>query len=76
MPCITVDQCVAQPAGKHVFEAVFKCVNEMKMPWDKLVGLASDGVPEMCGEKTGLVSITCGRRNVQVNCITVSHTRK
>ncbi|XP_058025772.1 general transcription factor II-I repeat domain-containing protein 2-like [Ahaetulla prasina] len=41
--------------GKDVFEAVSKCVNDMKLPWDKLTGLTTDGAPLMCGEESGLV---------------------
>ncbi|XP_069764237.1 general transcription factor II-I repeat domain-containing protein 2A-like [Narcine bancroftii] len=35
--------------GKEIFEEVSKCLNEMMLPWDKLVGLAT------CGQKSGLV---------------------
>ena len=66
VPCITEDQCVWQPVGKCIFKEVFKCVNEMKMPWDKLVGLMSDGVSAMCNEKSGLVCKRCRRRIAQV----------
>ena len=41
--------------GKDLFEEVSKCINEMGLPWDKLVGLTTDGVPAMCGKKNGLV---------------------
>ncbi|XP_062373410.1 general transcription factor II-I repeat domain-containing protein 2-like [Sardina pilchardus] len=41
--------------GKDLFEEVCKCVNEMGLPWDKLVGLTTDGAPAMCGQKNGLV---------------------
>jgi len=41
--------------GKEIFEEVSKCVTEMRLPWDKLVGLTTDGAPAMCGQKSGLV---------------------
>ncbi|KAK0133129.1 General transcription factor II-I repeat domain-containing protein 2 [Merluccius polli] len=41
--------------GKEIFEEVSKCVTEMKLTWDKLVGLTTDGAPAMCGQKSGLV---------------------
>ncbi|KAJ3582444.1 hypothetical protein NHX12_000606, partial [Muraenolepis orangiensis] len=43
--------------GKEMFEEVSKCVIEIKLPWDKLVGLATDGAPAMCGKKSGLVGM-------------------
>lgn len=47
--------------GKDIFEEVSKCVNELKLPWDKLTGLTTDGAPVIRGEKNGLVG-GCGRR--------------
>ena len=41
--------------GKEILEEVSKCVTEMKLPWDKLVGLTTDGAPAMRGQKSGLV---------------------
>ena len=34
--------------GKDLFEEVYKCVNEMGLPWDKLFGLTTDGAPAIC----------------------------
>ena len=41
--------------GKDLFDEVCKCMNEMGLPWDKLVGLTTDGAPAMCSQKNGLV---------------------
>lgn len=41
--------------GKDIFEEVCKCVTEINLPWDKLVGLTTDGAPAMSGKKNGLV---------------------
>lgn len=55
---------MAQPQGNEIFEGVFfRCVTEMKLPWDKRVGLMTDGAPAMCDQMSGLVG-----RVREVNC--------
>ncbi|XP_072239317.1 general transcription factor II-I repeat domain-containing protein 2-like [Leuresthes tenuis] len=53
--------------GKDIFENVCQSVTDMKLPWDKLIGLTTDGAPAMCSAKSGLV----GRMRVKMqeeNC--------
>uniref|UniRef100_A0A3P9D8L6 SPIN-DOC-like zinc-finger domain-containing protein n=1 Tax=Maylandia zebra TaxID=106582 RepID=A0A3P9D8L6_9CICH len=45
---------------------VCQSVTDMKLPWDKLVGLTTDGAPVLCGEKSGLVGRI--RVKMQENC--------
>ena len=42
--------------GKDLYDEVSSCVTEMELPWDKLVGLTTDGAPAMCGHRSGLVA--------------------
>ncbi|XP_076135597.1 general transcription factor II-I repeat domain-containing protein 2, partial [Alosa pseudoharengus] len=42
--------------GQDLYEEVYSCVNEMGLPWGKLVGLTTDGAPAMCGHRSGLVA--------------------
>nr|XP_046210501.1 general transcription factor II-I repeat domain-containing protein 2-like [Oncorhynchus gorbuscha] len=61
--------------GKEIFEEVSKCVTEIKLLWDKLVGLTTDGAPAMCGKKSGLVGMVREKMREE-NCageLTVYH---
>lgn len=39
--------------GKELFEEIFQSVTDMKLPWDKLVELTTDGALVICSEKSG-----------------------
>ena len=41
--------------GEDISEEVPKCIAEMGLPWDNLVGQTTDGAPAMYGQKSGLV---------------------
>ncbi|XP_061765856.1 general transcription factor II-I repeat domain-containing protein 2-like [Nerophis ophidion] len=53
--------------GKEIFEEVCKCVTEINLPCDKLLGLTTDGAPAMSGKKNGLVGRICEKMREE-NC--------
>lgn len=42
-------------SGKDIIENVCQSVTDMKLAWDKLIGLTADGAAAVCREKSGLV---------------------
>lgn len=40
-------------------------VDDMKLPWEKLSGIVTDGVPTMTGERSGLASLLCNKVSEQ-----------
>lgn len=42
--------------GQDLYEEISRCINKMGLPWEKLVGLTTDGAPAMCGHRNGLVA--------------------
>ena len=40
--------------GKDIFQNMCQSVTELNLPWDKLIGVTTDGAPAICNEKIDL----------------------
>jgi len=49
--------------GHDIFTEVEACVDRCRLPWDKLVSVATDGAPAMCSQKVGVVVLLKDKRN-------------
>ncbi|KAG6938840.1 GTF2I repeat domain containing 2 [Chelydra serpentina] len=43
--------------GRDIFKGLEECTEKAALPWNKLVSLATDGVPSMCSENVGVVGL-------------------
>lgn len=54
-----------QTRGADLFMSVSSAVDDMKLPWGKLSGIATDGAPAMVGERSGLATLICNKVSEQ-----------
>ena len=65
-----------QTRGVDLFDSVCSAVDDFKLPWSKVSGIATDGAPAMAGEHRGLSKLICdkvseqGGNAVKQHCIT------
>lgn len=65
----------AQTRGTDLFSSVCAAVDDMKLPWNKISGIITDGAPSMAGERSGLATLICnkvseeGGQAVKLHCI-------
>nr|DBA20368.1 TPA: hypothetical protein GDO54_017157 [Pyxicephalus adspersus] len=50
-----------QTRGKDLFVAVSSAIDDMKLPWNKVTGIITDGAPAMAGERSGLSTPICNK---------------
>ncbi|XP_068110957.1 general transcription factor II-I repeat domain-containing protein 2-like [Hyperolius riggenbachi] len=64
-----------QTRGKDLFVAVSSAIDDMKLPWNKVSGIITDGAPAMAGEQSGLSTLICnkvieeGGEAIKLHCI-------
>nr|XP_049594684.1 general transcription factor II-I repeat domain-containing protein 2 [Syngnathus scovelli] len=64
-----------QTRATDLFFSVCSAVDDMKLPWDKVSGIITDGAPAMSGERSRLSTRICnkvveqGGKAVKLNCI-------
>lgn len=64
-----------QTRGKDFFVSVNSAIDDMKLPWNKLTGIITDGSPAMAGERSGLATLICnkvieeGGKAIKLHCI-------
>ncbi|XP_073470399.1 general transcription factor II-I repeat domain-containing protein 2-like [Aquarana catesbeiana] len=64
-----------QTRGKDLFVSVSSAIDDIKLPWNKLTGIITDGAPAMAGERSGLATLICnkvieeGGKAMKLHCI-------
>ncbi|XP_070398336.1 general transcription factor II-I repeat domain-containing protein 2 [Nothobranchius furzeri] len=50
-----------QTRGTDLFVSLCSTVDEMKLQWNKVTGIISDGAPAMAGKQSGLSTLVCNK---------------
>ena len=64
-----------QTRGTDLFASVYSAVDDMKLQWNKVTGITTDGAPAMAGERSGLSTLVCnkvseeGNKAIKLHCI-------
>ncbi|XP_063781329.1 general transcription factor II-I repeat domain-containing protein 2A-like [Pseudophryne corroboree] len=64
-----------QTRGTDLFVSVCSALDDMKLPWNKVTGIITDGAPAMAGERSGLSTLVCnkvreeGGKAIKLHCI-------
>ncbi|KAF7252395.1 Serine/threonine-protein kinase 24 [Varanus komodoensis] len=64
-----------QTRGTDLFVSVCSAVDDMKLLWNKVTGIITDGTPAMAGERSGLSTLVCnkvseeGGKAIKLHCI-------
>uniref|UniRef100_A0A8C6P2I3 SPIN-DOC-like zinc-finger domain-containing protein n=1 Tax=Nothobranchius furzeri TaxID=105023 RepID=A0A8C6P2I3_NOTFU len=64
-----------QTRGTDLFVSLCSAVDDMKLQWNKVTGIITDGAPAMAGERSGLSTLVCnkvreeGGSAIKLHCI-------
>lgn len=64
---------------EDLFATVCSAIDDMKLPWNKVAGIITDGTPAMAGERNGLTTLVCnkvskeGGKAIKLHCIIHQH---
>ena len=54
-----------QTKGTDLFVSVCSAIDDMKIPWNKITGIITDGASGMTGAQSGLSTLVCNNKSVK-----------
>ncbi|GAA6095214.1 general transcription factor II-I repeat domain-containing protein 2-like [Tachysurus ichikawai] len=64
-----------QTRGTDLFASVCSAVDDMKLSWNKVTGIITDGAPAKAGERSGLATLVCNKVNKEGVIKTINYIR-